>query len=156
MRLAALGALSRGRRWGLVGSHQGTDPTHGAGAVGFLLLRVDHILLGGEWWPWIWHFPMNIIHKRVSWFIWIGYILVGGNWLPWILHFPINIGNLIIPIDLYFSEGWPWPTNQYRKKKDTVLRGNLTNKNMVALDGTMGCQMIIYCFGMKFYDWPKV
>ena len=27
-------------------------------------------------------------------------------------HFPINIGNLIIPLDSYFSEGWPWPTNQ--------------------------------------------
>ena len=32
--------------------------------------------------------------------------LVGGDWLPFFI-FPRNIGNLIIPIDSYFSEGWP-------------------------------------------------
>ena len=37
-------------------------------------------------------------------------MLVGG--LVAIFYFPINIGNVIIPIDSYFSEGWPWPTNQ--------------------------------------------
>ena len=31
-------------------------------------------------------------------------------WLPFFI-FPY-IGNVIIPVDLYFSEGWPWPTNQ--------------------------------------------
>ena len=40
--------------------------------------------------------------------------LVGGNWLPWIWHFPINIGLLSSSqlTNSYFSEGWPWPTNQ--------------------------------------------
>ena len=28
-------------------------------------------------------------------------------WLPFLAYFPRNIGNLIIPIDEYFSEGWP-------------------------------------------------
>ena len=32
-------------------------------------------------------------------------ILVGG--LVAIFYFPINIGLFIIPIDYYFSEGWP-------------------------------------------------
>ena len=39
-------------------------------------------------------------------------ILVGG--LEHQFYFPIYWVYLIIPIDFqsYFSEGWPWPTNQ--------------------------------------------
>ena len=50
-----------------------------------------------------------------------GWYLVGGDWLPSIWHFPINIGLLIIPIDSYFSEGWPWPTNQIHPGDSAVF-----------------------------------
>ena len=57
--------------------------------------------LAGDWWIWwIWW----LRHGNVT----------GTGW--WFgchqFYFPINIGLLIIPIDSYFSEGWPWPSNQ--------------------------------------------
>ena len=43
----------------------------------------------------------DVAKSVVHWFC----MLVGG--LEHEFYFPINIGNLIIPIDSYFSEGWP-------------------------------------------------
>ena len=41
-------------------------------------------------------------------------------------YFPMTLGNFIIPIDVhsYFSEGWPWPTNQIWLDLMDVLRSH--------------------------------